>query len=276
MRDIIGRVVDPKLRVQSLFDELSPTYDTAAIDFFGQIARALVRHARLREGSVVLDLGCGAGAALIAAADAVGPRGSVIGIDLSAGMVERARRVVDRLALENVRVEVGDAEAPPASPGSIDAIVASLVLFFLPNIGLALDRYSRALATGGTLAFSTLAGDDDWAPLDLILEHFMPEPPPADEGAWFATAAGITSLLGAHGFGDISIEEVTHRVDFPTTASFHEWSWSTGYRATWAAVAPTQRESARAAVDEYLDSLCERRGGLRFATAVRYTRATAT
>jgi ubiquinone/menaquinone biosynthesis C-methylase UbiE len=90
----------------------------------------------------------------------------VVGIDLSAGMVERSRRVAKQLGLENVRIEVGDAEKPPTEPGSVDAIVASLVLFFLPNIDLALDAFRRALVPGGTLAFSTFAADDDWTPLD--------------------------------------------------------------------------------------------------------------
>lgn len=267
--------MDRKLRVRSLFEELSATYDTSGIDFFDQIARALIRHARLRKGAVVLDVGCGAGAALIAAAEAVGARGTVIGIDLSAGMVERAQRVVDRLALDNVRVEVGDAEAPPAGAGSVDAIVGSLVLFLLPNIDLALDAYARALVTGGTLAFSTLAGGDDWAPFERLLESFVPDAPRAEDEAWFATSAGINSLLRAHGFGEISIAEATHQVDFPTTTAFHEWSWSTGLRATWAAMPAAERESARAAADDYLNSLRERHGRLRFATAVRYTRARA-
>ena len=66
--------------MRSLFDELSETYDSTGIDFFGQIARALVRYARLRPGSTVLDVGFGAGAALAAASEAVGANGRVLGI----------------------------------------------------------------------------------------------------------------------------------------------------------------------------------------------------
>jgi len=188
-------------------------------------------------------------------------------------MVARAQRLVDRLELDNVRVEVGDAEAPPAGRDSIDAIVASLVLFFLPNIALAIDAYAKALVPGGTLAFSTFGDDDDWAPLDRLLERFTSDSPETEKRAWFESSAGIGSLLRAHGFGDISIEEVTHEVDFPTIAAFHEWSWSTGWRSTWSAIEENRRDSAKAAVNEYLESLRERRGCVRFATAVRYTRA---
>jgi O-methyltransferase/aklanonic acid methyltransferase len=171
--------LDQKLAVQSLFDEVSATYDSTGINFFGQIARTLIEHARLREGTTVLDLGCGAGAVLIAASEVVGPRGRIVGIDLARGMVERARRAVRELALENVQVQVGDAEAPPIEPRSVDAIVSSLVLFFLPNIDVALDAYAQALVAGGTLAFSTFVGDDDWTPLDRLLATFTPPPPSA-------------------------------------------------------------------------------------------------
>ena len=266
----------PKLGVQSLFEELSATYDSTGIDFFGQIARALVARARLTEGSTVLDVGCGAGAVLVAASEVIGPGGRLIGIDLAQGMVERARQAVREHALQNAEIQVGDAEAPPAAPRSVDAIVASLVLFFLPHIDTALDAYAQTLVAGGTLAFSTFVGDDDWTPLDELLEALTPPPPPTREAAWFQSPGGIHSILDAHGFRDISIEDVTHAVDFPTLEAFHEWTWSTGWRAAWYAVPAEDRVAARAAVDGYLESLQRRRGRLRLETAVRYTRATAT
>jgi SAM-dependent methyltransferase len=269
-------MVDPKLGVQSLFDELSATYDSTGIDFFGQIARALVTRARLSEGSTVLDVGCGAGAVLVAASEVIGPSGRLIGIDLAQGMVERARQAVREHALENAEIQVGDAEAPPAAPRSVDAIVASLVLFFLPQIDTALDAYAQTLIAGGTLAFSTFVGDDDWTPLDRLLEAFTPPPPPMQGEAWFESPGGIRAILNVHGFHDISIEDVAHQVDFPSLEAFHEWAWSTGWRAAWYAVPAEDRPSARAAVDGYLESLQRRRGSLRLETAVRYTRATAT
>jgi len=264
--------MDRKLAVQSLFDELSPGYDSTGIDFFGVIARTLVEYARLREGSTVVDIGCGAGAALIPAARAVGARGAAVGIDVAAGMVERAQRAVEELGLENVEVRVGDAEAPAVEPGSVDAIVGSLVVFFLPDIEAALEAYARALVVGGTLAFSTFAGDDDWTPLDETVTRFTPSPPAAEEEAWFESRDEIRAMLEAHHFHEVAIEEVRHEVSFPNAPAFHEWSWWTGWRSTWLAVPAEQRDEARAAADEYLRSLAEPDGSIRLATAVRYTR----
>jgi ubiquinone/menaquinone biosynthesis C-methylase UbiE len=258
-----------------LFDELSFTYDTTGIDFFGQIARALVDYARVREGSTVLDVGCGAGAALVPAARAVGAGGTVIGIDLAPGMVERAQRVVEELALENVRVRVGDAEAPPVEPASVDTIVASLVLFFLPNIEVALDAYAHILREGGTLAFSTFDADDDWAALEQILARFTPSPPSAQGEPWYETREGIRAMLEAHGFHGIEIEEARHDIVFPTVSAFHEWSWSTGWRRAWQAVPDAHLDEAKAAIDAHLESSASRHGSIRLTTGVRYTRATA-
>lgn len=268
--------MDPKVGVQSLFDELSATYDSTGIDFFGQISWTLIRHADLRKGSTVLDVGCGTGAALAAASQAVGPSGHVLGIDLAPGMVERAQRLVERMALGNVRVEVGDAEAPPSQPGSVDAILASLVLFFLPSLDSALDAYARALVPGGTLTFSTFVDDDDWTRLDQLLAGFALNLQPQEQPESLTSETRIRSLLSAHGFRDVTIEEETHQVMFQNITAFHEWSWSTGWRATWSAIPAEHRRAAKAAVDDHLRSLEEQRGTLRLETRVRYTRAKVT
>jgi O-methyltransferase / aklanonic acid methyltransferase len=265
--------VDRKAGVQSLFDEVSATYDSTGVDFFGQIARTLIGHAGLRPGSTVLEVGCGAGAALVPASEAVGPNGRILGIDLAPGMVQRAQRVVEQLGLDNVRVELGDAEAPPTAPASVDAIVASLVLFFLPDIDLALERYAETLVPGGTLAFATFGADDDWEPLDRLLASFVPDAAGAPEDEWFGSSAGIRAKLRTHGFADVSIEDVEHPVDFPSVASFHEWTWSTGWRATWSAIPPDRRGAAKAAVDGFLEPRSRRDGSLTLTTVVRYTRA---
>ena len=143
---------DSKRAVVSLFDEVSPLYDAGDVDFFRQIARHVVELARLVPGEFVLDVGCGPGAVLLYAADAVGPDGHVLAIDLADGMVARARQAARLRGFRHVEFAVADADAPPVAEQSLDAVLASLVLFFLPNIGAAPDAYARALRRGGRVS----------------------------------------------------------------------------------------------------------------------------
>jgi SAM-dependent methyltransferase len=114
-----------KERVTAAFDGLAARYDTERGGFFGPVSDLLVRAAGLRPGQAVLDVGCGAGACLFAAARAVGPDGHVTGIDLAAGMLARAAATAARLGLAQVGVEAGDAEDPAYPDGSFDVVLAS-------------------------------------------------------------------------------------------------------------------------------------------------------
>ncbi len=116
--------VDPafKERVTAAFDGLAAGYDTEPGGFFGPVSDLLVQLAGLRPGQAVLEVGCGAGACLLAAAGAVGPAGHVTGIDLAAGMLARAAAAAARLGLGNVTVEPGDAEDPAYPGASFDVV----------------------------------------------------------------------------------------------------------------------------------------------------------
>src|SRR5437762_9876555 len=74
------------------------------------------RIARMTAGATVVDIGCGAGMDLLLAADAVGPGGRAIGVDMTEAMAERARNGARSRALANVELRLGDAMSlPPAS-----------------------------------------------------------------------------------------------------------------------------------------------------------------
>ena len=152
-----------KERVTAAFDGLAARYDTERGGFFGPVSDLLVRAAELRPGQAVLDVGCGAGACLFAAARAVGPAGHVTGIDLAAGMLARAAATAVRLGLANVTVEPGDAENPAYPDASFDVVLASNVMFLLADPGRAARRYAELLRPGGVFAFSwNVAEDPDW------------------------------------------------------------------------------------------------------------------
>ena len=101
-----------KAYIGRLFDRAAASYDRVGNALFAPAGAALAAAAALRPGDRVLDVGCGRGAALFPAAEAVGVTGSVTGIDLAAAMVAATAADITRRGVANASVRVGDAESP--------------------------------------------------------------------------------------------------------------------------------------------------------------------
>ena len=261
------------------FDAAAPTYDHVGVDFFGPFAEALVRHAGIRPGERVLDVGCGRGAVLFPAAEATGPTGQVIGVDLAPAMVDLCRRHIEAAGLRHVSVEVGDAGEPPFAPGGFDVVTAGLVLFFLPDPRGALRTYRRLLRPGGRLAFSSFARNDPHlvAAMRALAAHLPPggRPTPAPDPL-FAGEDTIREALMTIGYADPAFTEVTVKSRFRDAAHWLEWAWSHGARMLLQQIAPDRLAAAGA---DAAAALAGARGGdgtLSLTTTVRLVGATGT
>ncbi|MEY9847529.1 ubiquinone/menaquinone biosynthesis C-methylase UbiE [Streptacidiphilus sp. BW17] len=264
------------------FDLVADTYDEVNGEFFRATAARLVQHAGLRPGDRVLDLGCGRGAVLFAAAQAVGPDGYAAGLDLSPGMVQATGAEIASRALRNVVVRVGDAEDPGYPAASFEAVLAGLMLFITPDPEAALSAAHHILTPGGRFATSSFGTTDPrWSrPLDAALS-FLDEPlPPSSprQGARgghpaFDSVESIGKLFESCGFTEVrTVTETTSEV----LASGDAWwrsLWSTGRRA-WLSRIPADRlPAAKAAALAELEALREG-GELRRESELRYTVAT--
>jgi SAM-dependent methyltransferase len=110
-----------------------------------------VGFAALREGDVVLDLGSGAGIDLLLAARRVGPEGRVIGVDMTAEMVSRARGNLAEAGADNVEVREGIIEALPVDDASVDWVVSNCVINLSPEKPRVFSEIARVLRPGGRL-----------------------------------------------------------------------------------------------------------------------------
>jgi SAM-dependent methyltransferase len=107
--------------------------------------------APIRSGETVLDIGCGAGTDLLLAAIAVGPTGRALGVDMTAGMRERASAAAAEIGLETVAVLDGDATHLPVEDASVDVVISNGVLNLVPEKERAIDEIRRVLRPGGRL-----------------------------------------------------------------------------------------------------------------------------
>lgn len=234
--------------IVDVFDRAAESYDSVGVDFFTPMGAALVEAAAPPPGSDVLDVGCGRGAVLFPAAAAVGPAGSVTGIDLAPGMVSRS--AAQAATIPWVSVRLGDAQAPEFPAASFDLVTAGLVLFFLPDPRAALTAYRRLLKPGGRLAFTCFAQHDPRYPetLKILARHAEGAPPPRRNDNLFETAASITEALRGAGFETISVRDVTVDSRFADAGQLFEWVGSHAGRQVVQHIPASRRAAAIAEV----------------------------
>lgn len=116
--------------------------------------------AEVKEGQTVLDLGSGAGIDLIIAAEAVGPTGSVIGVDVSPEMIERAKANVAKAGHTNVTLIEGQIETLPLLDASVDWVISNCVINLSPDKPRVFGEIARVMRPGGRMLVSDIIAHD--------------------------------------------------------------------------------------------------------------------
>ena len=117
---------------------------------FGQFGPMLAEAAEIAEGETVLDVGCGTGAAALAAVDRVGSSGSVTAVDINPGMLDVARKKSDAVIWAEA-----PAEDLPFPDQHFEVVLSQFVLMFLADRTKALREMARVTRPGGRIALLT-------------------------------------------------------------------------------------------------------------------------
>src|SRR5262245_33122269 len=123
-------------------------------------------------GESVLDVACGTGLVTLAAAEAVGPHGRVVGVDISEQMIETARVRAASQSMSNIELMRMDAESLALPDASFDVALCALGLMYFPDPLRAVRELRRVLRPGGRLGV-VVWGERSrcgWAPVFPIVE----------------------------------------------------------------------------------------------------------
>lgn len=158
--------------------------------------------ASLETGATVLDLGSGGGIDCFLAARQVGPTGRVIGVDMTPAMIEKARRNLAKVGLDNVEFRLGQIETLPIESESVDVIISNCVINLSPDKPAVFQEMFRVLRPGGRVAVS-----------DIVTQGHFSDRERADMVAWSSCVTGaedvgdLAAMMSRVGFKEISIRD---------------------------------------------------------------------
>jgi len=132
---------------------------------------APIPYLALQPGETVLDLGSGGGLDVFLAARQVGPRGRVIGVDMTPDMIELATSNARRAGLTHVEFRLGRLEQLPVEAGTIDAVTSNCVINLVPDKRTVFREVVRVLRPGGRVAISDIVLDGDLP--DVVAENVL-------------------------------------------------------------------------------------------------------
>lgn len=179
------------------------------------LGRRTMDAVRIATGDRVLDVGCGCGATTREIARRVAPGGRVVGVDVSAPMLERAAELTRAAGLADVRFEHGDAQTHRFEPGAFDVLFSRFGVMFFADPVAAFRNLRGALRPGGRLGFICWQAiwENPWVtvPLGAAAQHVQ-LPPPPEPGApgpfAFADADRVRGILTDAGFQDVAFADV--------------------------------------------------------------------
>jgi SAM-dependent methyltransferase len=206
-----------------------------------------------KPGERIADIGTGGGRSAFAAREAVGPRGTVVGIDISEGLLRLAGERRAAMGADNVTFVLADAQTDPFPGAPFDAAMSQFGVMFFDDPAAAFGNIGAQLRPGGRLAFACWQPleANRWYFLEAVAEFIPPAPPPeparVSTGPFALADVGATTrLLERAGFARVRCTQHQLDAEAPEDAVLDDLQLST------MGVPPERLPHAMAAAQTYL------------------------
>jgi ubiquinone/menaquinone biosynthesis C-methylase UbiE len=240
---------EAKRTAASTYDAASDFYDHPTNTFWERYGRRTVERLGLAPGARVLDVCCGSGASALPAVEAVGPSGSVIGVDLAENLLALARTKAQSRGLTNVAFRTGDMLDLRLPPNSFDAVICVFGIFFVPDMERAACELWNLVRPGGQLAVTTWGArffepvnSAFWNSIGALRPELFRHFNPWDRISEPAALRAILASAGAH-----NLDVVAEPGSQPLCSPEDWWPMvlGTGYRGTMEQLDKAARERVR-------------------------------
>lgn len=238
-----------KAKATDTYNSASDYFDHPSNTFWDRFGQKTIDRLDLLPGQTVLDVCCGSGASAIPAAEYVGKKGHVLGVDLAENLLELARAKAQRRGLTQVEFQRGDMMSLEPPDAQFDAVICVFGIFFVPDMPAAVSELWSRVKPGGKLAITTW-GENFFEPANTAFWNSIRQEAPElhksfnpwDRISQPESLAEMLSIAGVKA-DIIEVKSGTHPINGPD-----DW-WATllgtGYRGTIDQLDHQRRERVR-------------------------------
>ena len=248
-----------KRKAEKAYNAAADLFDAEPLGFWARYGRRTVERLGLGRGARVLDVCCGTGASALPAAEAVGPEGVVVAVDLAEELLKLGRAKAAAAGLPWLQFRRGDMTALPFPDRHFDAVVCVFGVFFVPDMEAQTAALWRMVRPGGQLAITTW-GPGIFAPAyDLWLAAVRQVRPDLYSAfnPWdrITTPEAVQTLFRDAGIPNVEVLAEDGHQPLRSIDDFWTMARGSGLRWTIDHMGP---EAAGAVKQEVLEALAER------------------
>ncbi len=246
-----------KQRIESAFNTVAGGYDHPAAEFFPETARRMVDHLQLKFNESLLDVCSGTGVLSMYAAVQLS-QGSVTGIDLSDGMLQKAYSKLQYEELHNVTFQQMDMENMSFPDRQFDVAACNFGLFFLEDMENGLRHIASKVKPGGKIGISTFVPDAFEPMSSLFIERYESYGKEVTPISWkrLASEEAMKEIFAAAGIETVEVYEEPQGFDMTSAQEWWDIIWNAGFRGLLQQLNDDEQAELKEKHMEEINQLC--------------------